>query len=205
MKTSLAKLSLFFGFAFLFSACASFSGAPVEEPVEVQAQAEVVASPLEVWLAEAPKPEKVACSVTESTAPTAVEEFNTLSERIYTLYQQVYDDAQTASTHEEVAPAALDMATEEGRTVWRTQAQAAITANYQSAVQAIEAQKKDLAVYTENLRSDASITNIENRVQQQMAIGQICKDSLRLGEQLTSAGKGASLILQQRIETTLEK
>lgn len=205
MKTSLARLFPFFGLAFLLSACVSFSDESVEEPVAKQAvTAEVVASPLEVWLAEAPKPEKVACSVTESTAPTAVEEFNTLSNQIYTLYQQIYDDAQTVSSHG-VAPTALDVVTEEERTAWRTQAQAAITANYQSAVQAIEAQRKGLAVYTENLRSDASITNITNRVQQQMAIGQICKDSLRLGEQLTSAGKGASLILQQRIETTLEK
>ena len=181
---------------------------------EAAATAETAAAenPISLWLAEAPAPAQVPCSVQPEVAPDAVERFNALSERIFTLYQSVYNDVKQVSENGaqkfDLAGAmtsATDAMAAGTGTEWRSAAQAAITAHYQATMRELEAQSKALTTYIDTLKSDTSISNMVNRVQQNVVCLKLGSDSAKLSKQLKDSGKGASLVLQRRIEATLEK
>ena len=179
-------------------------GAAAEQVQQVTTEA---ASPLEQWLAQAEAPVKVACSVPQESAPSAVADFNAISEKVFTIYQRVYQDAQdTASGKGADLQTALAAVVEKAQNLpdaeQRAAIQAAITSNYQSTLREIEAQTKALTNYTENLHNDGSISNITNRLAQGATRVKLGSDSVKLGKQLKAAGEGAAVILRSRIEAT---
>lgn len=164
--------------------------------------------PLALWLAQAPKPEVVACSVDKAAAPEAVARFDALSANVSTLYRRVYDDALKASS----APAADNAISAEGlgealrdAADWKAAAQSAVTAQYQKTLQEIASQRKALTDYIEALRTDNTISNMASRLRQTHLLTQMGNDSLKLGRQLKDSEEGARLVLRRRIAATLGK
>lgn len=135
--------------------------------------------PLAVWLAQAPKPEAVMCSVDRATAPEAVARFDALSAEIAALYHRVYDDARTVSA------AAPTCSTEElGR--------------LQATLREVEAQRRALTAYAETLRSDHAISNITSQLRQTALLVRVGDDSMKLDRQLRATEEGAHLVLRYR-------
>lgn len=187
--------------------CVQPQGGAVAVAEPTQPVAEVAASPLEQWLAQAEKPAKVVCSVPQESAPSAVADFNAISEKVFAIYQRVYQDAQDTATGKgadlqtalaAVAEKVQNLPDAEQRAAF----QAAITSGYQATMREIEAQSKALANYTENLRNDGSISNITDRLAQNATRLKLGSDTVKLGKQLKAAGEGASVILRSRIEAT---
>lgn len=190
-----------------------------ETVTEVAATPVVRSDELVAWLAEAPQPAVVTCSVERETAPDAVDRFNALSERIGGLYATVYQEAQSAAAATAVGDMALDdvlskvaaqMTGPEGAsTDWKTTAQAAVIANYQATMKEIDTCGKQLTDYTESLREDSSISNLTSRLEQSQSkvkvLFQLGKDSTELGRQLKETCDGVSAIRSRRMATALGK
>ena len=181
------------------------SAVAVEEPAQ-QVTTEAV-SPLEQWLAQAEKPAKVVCSVPQESAPSAVADFNAISEKVFAIYQRVYQDAQDTAAGkgadlQTVLAAVAEKVQNLPDAEQRAAFQAAITSGYQATMREIEAQTKALANYTDNLRNDGSISNITNRLAQNATRLKLGGDTVKLGKQLKAAGEGASVILRSRLEAT---
>lgn len=186
--------------------CTQTQGAAATEAPAQTVVAEVP-SPLAQWLAQAEAPAQVVCSVPQESAPSAVADFNAISEKVFAIYQRVYQDAQdTAAGKGADMQTALAAVAEKVQNLpdaeQRAAIQATITANYQATMREIEAQSKALANYTENLSADGSISNITNRLAQNATRLKLGGDTVKLGKQLKAAGEGASVILRSRIEAT---
>ncbi len=191
----------------LTAGCAQTKGgaaAPAEPAQQVAVEA---ASPLEQWLAQAEAPAKVVCSVPQESAPSAVADFNAISEKVFAIYQRVYQDAQDTAAGkgadlQTVLAAVAEKVQNLPDAEQRAAFQAAITSGYQATMREIEAQTKALANYTDNLRNDGSISNITNRLAQNATRLKLGGDTVKLGKQLKAAGEGASVILRSRLEAT---
>lgn len=165
---------------------------------------------LEKWLTNAPKPEVVSCSVERTKAPEAVDRFTAISEKIATIYNNVYTDAQATATavnagdisQDPVLARVAESLTAQNATDWKANAQAAVIANYQNCIKEIDTQKKQLSDYIASLRTDGSITNLTDRVE---ILGRIGKDSVVLSRQLKDAAEGATAVRVRRIATALGK
>lgn len=190
--------------ALALAGCASTGATSAPEASAVTAEAQ---DPLAAWLAQAPKPAAVACSVEKASAPEAVARFDALSAQIAALYDRVYADAQkvSAAAPTELAFSAEDLAPLKDAAEWKTAAQNAVTAHYQATLREIEAQRKALSAYTESLRADNAISNITSRLRQTALLVQMGDDSRKLGSQLLKTEEGARLVLKRRIAATLGK
>lgn len=190
--------------ALALAGCASTGTTSTPEAPAVTAEAQ---DPLAAWLAQAPKPAAVACSVEKADAPEAVARFDALSAEIASLYDRVYADAQKVSA---AAPTELAFSAEELGSLgdaaeWKTAAQSAVTAHYQATLREIETQRKALTAYTESLRADNAISNITSRLRQTALLVKMGDDSRKLGSQLLKTEEGARLVLKRRIAATLGK
>lgn len=200
----------------LFSGCQNIQPQSTVPPATPAPQtAESARDVLSAWLADATPPAVVQCSVDRSTAPEAVDRFNALSERIAGLYAEVYQDAQAAAAAAESGDVALDSVLAKAAeqltdksteaTDWKTTAQAKVIANYQAAMQEIDAHGKQLTEYTDSLRTDGSISNLTSRLEQTKVLVQLGKDTAALGRQLKETSDGLSAIRARRITTALGK
>ena len=197
----------------------SLTGCQQVKPAEAQTPAsagETAAQPqdtLAAWLAEAQAPTVVPCSVSRDVAPTAVDGFNMIAEKVAAIYQAVYSEAQEAATARESGDVMADAVlakvaegvTSESGVNWKSAAQEAVISNYQETVKAIEEQRKTLADYSASLKAEPSVAAITNGVEKTAVLLKMGKDAAELGRQLKAAGEGASAIRMRRISTALGK
>lgn len=165
------------------------------------------AQQLTAWLSRAPSPAPVACSVDRTLAPESVALFEQIAAKISALYARVYEDVRAASTVEMKTPMdTVSTATFELQPdASRARQQAVITANYQATLQEIEQHRKELSRYTDALRTEPAIVGFSSRIRQTLILTQFGRNAYQLGEQLKAAGEGAALILQQRLNATMDK
>ena len=218
MRTrSLTVLAL--SLLFAASGCVSTGSSGSDASQKTSAEA------LALWLEAAPQPTVVACSVDAKTAPNAVEQFNAMSKTVAAIYGRVYAEAAEAAAAQPAAPTeiTMDAALEAASTAldaaanslangnqadtpdWRATAQNAVTAQYQQIIQEINAQSAAVAAFSADLRNDPSIANMTNKISQTLVLGQIGRDSAKLGAQLKQAEEGARLAMRRRIDLTLGK
>lgn len=183
--------------------CAHPGAETAAQPVALPSQPQSAETPIDLWLQRRSAPERIHCSIPAEEAPSAVADFERLSGEVYELYQSVCQDAERVARGERALPEALPPSADEAaREAQRTAAQAAITAGYQATLGEIENQSKALTLYAENLRSDSSISNITDRLDQNRTCNLLGGDSAKLRRQLKEAEDGAALILRSRMEAT---
>jgi hypothetical protein len=194
--------------------CQQAKTVKTQESVSAGETATQAQDTLAAWLAEAKEPTVVACSVSRDIAPTAVDGFNAIAEKVAAIYQAVYAEAQETATARDsgdvmadavLAKVAEGVANGETSVDWKSAAQDAVISNYQETVKAIEEQRKTLADYSVSLKSDPSVAAITNGVEKTSVLIKMGKDTAELGRQLKAAGEGASAIRMRRISTALGK
>ncbi len=183
----------------LMTGCAAKNASSTQE-------ATTAPTTLASWLAQAPTPQTVQCSVAESVAPDAVAKFNAISEKVASIYSTVYTYAGSeksevtlpsvdAATVTEAVQAALTSDSGDLGTTVR----ATVTETYQSTMAEIEAQQKSITDYISSLRSNASIEAISDPLQKTATLFQLGSNVKALEEQLAEAAQGASLILREAV------
>ncbi len=157
------------------------------------------------WLTQAPKPEQIQCSLLNKDAPTAVTAFNKLSYKISVLYKKVYRYAQQFQTEphhfkdlnlSQFSESATNLL-EQKEPSLREELQQVITTRYQTVVKEIVEQQKAISHYAATLRDDETIATIDDPVKKTATLLTLGKDITRLEEQVTTAAKGASLVMQE--------
>lgn len=184
----------------------------MEEVNEVQPQVENSRCELKKWLAAAPIPSQVQCSVSRKEVPEAVERFDRLAMHSAQLYTFVYEDAHSAMAavtagdlmkDPVVAKVAESLATS-GET-WKTAAQASIVEQYQQTVSDLEGLRKEAMSFTDSLKTDATLVNLQNTAERVRLLISFGNDSMRLMKQVQQSMEGASVVRKRRIAAILGK
>lgn len=192
--------------------CQSLKPTEVPPPATTgEGSAPQIKDHLSAWLANAEAPTVVPCSVSRDVAPVVVDRFTEISQHIGALYNTIYTEAQETASAQAAGNVMSDSvlakvtenvtATPSGVN-WKSAAQEAVIANYQTTLKAINDQGHALSDYTSSLRSDTAITNLTNKTAILLEIG---RDTMKLSNQLKAAAEGASAIRIRRISTALGK
>jgi len=156
-----------------------------------------VGTPVERWVASAPKPEAVSSSLDGATAPEAVATFNALSENVSRVYKEVYDGVRTLQIEE--GEGALPLSD-----VARASAQAGITNDYRRLVQEIAVQRQALSAWLRQLQDGAEVAHLPSREQQLRFRVHVGQDAQELARRLQLASAGATLLQEARFNATLK-
>ncbi len=155
-------------------------------------------TPVERWVASAPKPEAVPSSLDGATAPEAVAAFNALSADVTRVYKEVYDGVRTLQIQEG----------EGGKTlsdVARASAQQGITNDYRRLVQEIAVQRQALSAWLRQLQDGAEVAHLPSREQQLRFRVHVGQDAQELANRLQLASAGATLLQEARFDATLKR
>lgn len=190
----------------LLSAVGAPGASGIGAPASFHSQSDGSAQHVAAWLSRAPSTDPVVCSVDRTLAPDSVAEFEKISAKISALYARIHAEVRAVSAEGIEQPAdTLTMSVLPNQPDGaRARQQATVTASYQATLQEIEAHRKELARYTDALKTEPAIAGFASRIQQTIILTQFGRNAYQLGEQLKAAGEGAALVLQQRLSDTIE-
>ncbi|MBR6803162.1 MAG: hypothetical protein IKM62_05030 [Kiritimatiellae bacterium] len=167
---------------------------------------------LKKWLADAPVPAQVQCSVSSREVPEAVARFNQLAVHSAQLYTLVYEDAHSAMDAVNAGDLSKDpvLAKVAGmlnspEKDWKTVAQTQVVDQYQQIRMSLEGLNKEAMAFTDTLKTDATLATLQNTAERTRLLISFGNDSMRLMKQVQQSMEGAMVVRKRRMATILGK